>query len=364
MRTFTVGSEAEGCVVDDETGALYISEENVALWRYSADPAGGTTRTAVDVRTNAGGHLINDIEGVTLASQAGGKGFIIVSAQGSSDPTTSYFSVYRREGANEFVKTFRVTDGVTSDDCDHTDGVAATTANLGTAYPRGMFVCQDNNNDAPGLTGHQDLKMVPLQDIVNLDGGEEPPPPPPPPPPATSISWVGQATRNANSTAFTVQVPANVQANDQLLLFASANSDRVLTSPGAGWVQAGRVVDSSTATTVWRRTAVLGDAGSTVRITSGTTFTKVGMTLAAYRGVDPTNPVLSINGVAEPASTASHATPTVPNSTNGAWRVSYWSDKSGGTSPGPLRQASRCARPRSAREAGGSAPCSRTCRPA
>ena len=76
-----------------------------------------------------------------------------------------------------------------------------------------MFVCQDNNNDAPGTVGNQDLKMVRLENVVNLDGGEEPPPPPPPPPPS-SVSCVGQATRNANSTAFTVQVPATVQAGD------------------------------------------------------------------------------------------------------------------------------------------------------
>ena len=36
VRQFLVGSESEGCVVDDVTGALYISEEDVALWRYSA----------------------------------------------------------------------------------------------------------------------------------------------------------------------------------------------------------------------------------------------------------------------------------------------------------------------------------------
>ena len=330
VRTFSVGSEAEGCVVDDESGALYISEENVALWRYSAEPNGDTSRTAVDTLTSAGGHLINDIEGVTIAEQAGGKGFIMVSAQGTSDPTTSYFSVYRREGSNDFVKTFRVSDGTSSDDCDHTDGVTATTANLGAAFPRGMFVCQDNNNDAPGLVGNQDLKMVRLENIVNLDGNEEPPPPPPPPPPST-ISWVGQATSNVNSTAFTVQVPASVHADDALLLFASAGSDRVLTGPGTGWVQIGRVVDGSHATTVWRRRAVAGDAGTTVRLTSGTTFTKVGLTLAAYRGVNPTNPLVSITGAGEPGSTGSHTTPLVANSTNGAWRVSYWSDKTGGT---------------------------------
>lgn len=31
---------AEGCVVDDETGALYIAEEDVGLWRYAAEPDG------------------------------------------------------------------------------------------------------------------------------------------------------------------------------------------------------------------------------------------------------------------------------------------------------------------------------------
>ncbi len=30
VREFTVGSIAEGCAADDETGALYVNEENVA----------------------------------------------------------------------------------------------------------------------------------------------------------------------------------------------------------------------------------------------------------------------------------------------------------------------------------------------
>ena len=331
VRSFNVGSEAEGCVADDDTGALYVSEENVALWRYSAEPDGGTTRTAVDVLESAGGHLINDIEGVTLVDQPDGQGFVIVSVQNAPDPNSSYFVVYRRGGTNEYVKSFRVGNGANSDDCDRTDGITAVTADLGAAYPRGMFVCQDNNNDAPGTVGNQNLKMVRLEKVVNLDGGEEPPPPPPPPPPTTSVSFVGQATRNINNTAFTVQVPAGVQANDALLLFASAGSDRVLSGPGAGWSQIGRVVDGSHATTVWRRIAALGDAGSTVRLTSGGVYTKVGMTLAAYRGTDPTDPVASITGAGEPGSTSSHRTPTVPNATAGAWRISYWSDKSGAT---------------------------------
>ena len=38
VREFQVGSEAEGCLADDTAGALYISEEDVGLWRYGAEP--------------------------------------------------------------------------------------------------------------------------------------------------------------------------------------------------------------------------------------------------------------------------------------------------------------------------------------
>jgi len=55
------------------------------------------------------------------------------------------------------------------------------------------------------------------------------------------------------------------------------------------------------------------------------------MTLAAYRGTDATNPVSSISGAPEPGSTTTHVTPSATNGTDGAWRVSYWSDKNSAT---------------------------------
>src|SRR3954466_7495845 len=48
VRSFKVGSEAEGCVVDDQNKALYIDEENVGTWKYGADPASGSGRTMVE----------------------------------------------------------------------------------------------------------------------------------------------------------------------------------------------------------------------------------------------------------------------------------------------------------------------------
>ena len=337
VRTFAVGSESEGCVADDDTGALYISEENVALWRYSAEPDGGTARTAVDVLTSAGGHLINDIEGVTLVSQPDGAGYLIVSAQGDSDPSSSYFAVYRREGGNDFVKTVRIVDGATSDDCDHTDGVTAVADDLGPAFPQGIFVCQDNNNDAPGTVGNQDLKMVRLEKVVDLEGAPSTPPGSAPGTCSASllggeapITFVGQATRNANAKSFTLTVPTSVQAGDLLLLFVSRANDTALSGPGARWTPADEVADGEV-TTVWTSTAGGGDAGSTLRLSSGTANVKVALVLAAYRGTDPLVPLAQISGAPEPANTAAHMAPAVPNDPGGACRVSFWSDRNSAT---------------------------------
>ena len=148
-------------------------------------------------------------------------------------------------------------------------------------------------------------------------------------PPPSEISFVGQSTRNANSTSYTVTVPSAVQPGDALLLFASQAGTAALTGPGAGWTQVGRVADGEV-TTVWRKVAVAGDAGSAVKLTSATTM-KVAVSLAAYRGTDTTNPVGSITGAPEPGSTTTHTSPSVANGTDGAWRVSYWSDKNSAT---------------------------------
>ena len=51
VRQWDVGSEVEGCVADDEFADLYISEEDVAIWKYGAEPTDPTTtdsRVAVD----------------------------------------------------------------------------------------------------------------------------------------------------------------------------------------------------------------------------------------------------------------------------------------------------------------------------
>jgi 3-phytase len=167
VREFSVGSETEGCVADDETGAFYISEEDVALWRYEAEPSAGSSRTRVDA-VGSGGNLVADIEGLTLVHQPGGGGYLIASAQNVADPRNSYFAVYDRTGSNAFVAAFRVDGGVAADGCQRTDGIAAYPGSLGPMFPTGLFVCQDNDNTTPGTSGNQNFKLVQLGTAVTL----------------------------------------------------------------------------------------------------------------------------------------------------------------------------------------------------
>jgi 3-phytase len=106
VRTLNVGSRSEGCVADDELGALYIAQKEVGLWKYGAEPTAGETRTQVDSTERGSGHLVKDVEGVTLYHRSGGAGYLIVSSQGSND-----YAVYERGGENRYLTRFSIASG-------------------------------------------------------------------------------------------------------------------------------------------------------------------------------------------------------------------------------------------------------------
>ena len=151
VRTLSLSSVTEGMVADDGTGALYVAQEDVALWRYKAEPNGGSSRTKVADVDNT--YLTADIEG--LAIYYGGSGYLIASSQGSDN-----YAVFARD-TNAYLGQFAIADG-TVDGVTHTDGIDVTNVALGGSYRTGMFVAQDNTNDG----GDQNFKMVPWDRIA------------------------------------------------------------------------------------------------------------------------------------------------------------------------------------------------------
>lgn len=154
-RSFSVGSQTEGCVADDRSGQLYIGEERVGIWRYGAEPGDGDARRQVD-RTGPLGQLTSNVEGLALTDGPDG-GYLIASSQGSST-----FAIYRRGGGNAYVGSFRLVGGPGADAVSDTDGIDATAADLGPRFPGGLLVAQDGAND----DGNQNFKLVALQQIL------------------------------------------------------------------------------------------------------------------------------------------------------------------------------------------------------
>jgi myo-inositol-hexaphosphate 3-phosphohydrolase len=183
----TVGGDPndalEGCVADEVGHSLFVGEQDWSIWRYGAeptDPGGTADRVIVDQDVSEGGHFARDVEGLTVVNEPGGGGYLIASSQG--DHT---FTVYRTSPPYEFVRKVDVVDSATADGCERTDGVDAVAADLGPAFPRGLFVCQDNANTEPAA-GSQNFKFVRLETFLPLgparpDTGSEPEPQPSPP---------------------------------------------------------------------------------------------------------------------------------------------------------------------------------------
>ena len=142
---------------------------------------------------------------------------------------------------------------------------------------------------------------------------------------AERISFVGQATANANVTTHSVVVPSTVQAGDTLLLFLSQNTHATTGEPTGvtGWTKLDRFDGGNATTTAWWKAADAGDAGSTVRVTLGAQ-SKGNFLVAGYRGTAGPQPVSAFARATDTASSATRITPYAPVTEAQSWGVSYW----------------------------------------
>jgi 3-phytase len=162
VRSLGLDSPTEGMVADDGLARLYVSEEDVGIWRYGAEPADADVRTLVDSVFASGGHLTPSIKGTAIYYRSDGDGYLVASSQGGGS-----FSVYTRVD-NVFLGSFEVPSGDGVDGVSGQDGIDLTNVALGATFPEGVFVTQDhvNSDGGNGNAGNQNYKLVPWPRIA------------------------------------------------------------------------------------------------------------------------------------------------------------------------------------------------------
>jgi 3-phytase len=133
--------EIEAIAVDNEAGIVYYSDEDHCVRKYYAEPSMGNEELACF----GAEYFKEDIEGIAIVKYDT-KGFLVISNQ-----TAHTFNVFDLETL-AFIKEINL--GTTE-----TDGCDATTVQLGTKFPNGLFVSM---NDDQTFFFH-DLKKLGLQ---------------------------------------------------------------------------------------------------------------------------------------------------------------------------------------------------------
>lgn len=121
--------EIESIAVDDEKGYIYYSDEQFGVHQYYADPAKGNEELLVFGQ----GDFKSDVEGISIYPTSENTGYILVSNQQNDT-----FNVYLRENPAKG----RIAEIPVS--TLESDGSEVTNVNLGSKFPKGVFVAMSN----------------------------------------------------------------------------------------------------------------------------------------------------------------------------------------------------------------------------
>jgi myo-inositol-hexaphosphate 3-phosphohydrolase len=159
-------SQAEGMVVDPQLGRVYVGMENFGVLRFNAEPDGGPAFTQILAVDD---DLVQaDVEGLTIYYGSGDSGYLMVSSQGNNT-----FIVLDRVN-NAYVGSFSVLANGSVDSVQESDGADVINVPLGPAFPLGLLVVQDGDNEPRVLVEDDgeieniasDFKFIPWQSVA------------------------------------------------------------------------------------------------------------------------------------------------------------------------------------------------------
>lgn len=160
IHTWHTSTQPEGCVVDDIEEVVYYGEEEVGIWKISADPH--SPSQPQKFAAVGSGDLVADVEGLALYKNSS-ETYLLVSSQGSNS-----YSVFDTQD-RRFLGSFQIGNNEENggvDGTSDTDGVAITSYSL-PGFSGGMLVVQDGENTDLSELKNQNFKFVQWKSIFD-----------------------------------------------------------------------------------------------------------------------------------------------------------------------------------------------------
>ena len=153
VRSVPLGKGVEYCVVDDASATMYYGDEVLGVVSLPVEPETDPMRKILDLPAPRGG-ISEEVKGLALARGADGKSLLIV-----SDVSAERFSVYDVDG--KLQSRFQVGAGGKVDAVGEIEGLALATAAMGSAFPEGLLVVADQDNDGE----HSNFKLIGWREV-------------------------------------------------------------------------------------------------------------------------------------------------------------------------------------------------------
>jgi PKD repeat protein len=287
---------------------LYFSDQNGALKRLSFN-RGVITGTATTVNTQIDWRA----RGMAVLTSAG-------EPPPNQDPTAAFTSQCFGLSCQFDASTSSDVDGsIVTYAWDFGDGTQSSSKTVNHAYDTaGTYTVTLTVTDNRSGTDTTSTDITVEPQVTNLAFRD-----------ANSVG-------GAASARPTVQIPASVQPGDTLLLFVTNGASRTA-QPPTGWTLLDQRQDVELRSEVFWRTAVPGDAGSSVQVplasATGDVLSAANtVTLAAYSGAGAPSSITYEAGVETSTSVVTnHRTPDATVPLAGSLVVSYWSDRTSNT---------------------------------
>jgi len=156
------GSQTEGLVVDPIANVLYVSEEDVGIWRIPLSDSSNMSPQRVEMSGPENPNIVADLEGLACYNSST-EHFLLASVQGNFS-----YAVFEGLPPNTYIGNFRIDDGNKIDGIEETDGIDAVSVPLGYHYPEGLFFAQDGFNFDNCEYRKQNFKMVDFRKIKQV----------------------------------------------------------------------------------------------------------------------------------------------------------------------------------------------------